>query len=179
MWSHTKRLGVFVAVLCAAAWLVTFTGTEAIAQIRAALVKNVDEPGRQPYEAYVEFTQSNCSFGGCSTFNNFGGTVLFDLAPVPAGKRWVIQHVSGRIPSNTSADAHVGLQTQQIISFQLVKWAFGGPFQPQFGTTQFFSTPTFVTVGPGEAPHVHVFLPSGNNVVGFLSFSGYLIDSTN
>ena len=53
-----------------------------LAQIRAALVKNVDEPGRIPYQsnAICEFTIHN----DCNA----------PLTPVPAGKRLVLQHAS-------------------------------------------------------------------------------------
>src|SRR5215475_13967952 len=56
-----------------------------LAQIRAALVKNIDEQGRTPYQS-----SQSC--------NTPGNTVCSaDLTPVPAGKRLVIQHVSGLV----------------------------------------------------------------------------------
>lgn len=53
-----------------------------LAQIRAALVKNVDEPGRIPYQA-----SASCP----STIH---GDCVALLTPVPDGKRLVVQHAS-------------------------------------------------------------------------------------
>jgi hypothetical protein len=56
-----------------------------LAQIRAALVKNIDEPGRSPYQS-----TKSCSIAA----TNVLGLLLCDLTPVPTGKRLVIQHIS-------------------------------------------------------------------------------------
>lgn len=45
----SKRIGVTRGAGLAGLMLLVFTGT-ADAQVRAALVKNVDEPGRTPYQ---------------------------------------------------------------------------------------------------------------------------------
>jgi len=62
------------------------TAVPAIAQaIKAALVKNVDEPGRVPFQVVLnDVTPGN---GGC-----FASTL-----PVPTGKRLVLQHVNADI----------------------------------------------------------------------------------
>jgi hypothetical protein len=172
-------IGAAAAVVAGVGAVLSFVAPKAIAQIRAALVKNVDEPGRAPYDVYVEVSTFSCFFGGCSNFGNFGGTVLFDLPAVPAGKRLIIKRVSGRLPSSTAVNAHIGFQTSQVISFQLVKWAYFGPFFSEFGVVQSFTADTEVTYGPGEQPHIHMFLPSQTNTTGFLQISGYYIDATN
>ena len=168
---------VALALFISVGFLGVFTTNEAVAQVRPAIVKNVDEPGRTPYEVWAEFTKFSCSFN-CSNFIVFGDVILFDLAPVPAGKRWVIQHVSGRIPTSAPG-ATVALQSQVIISLQFVKWGFYGPFFPATGGAGLsaFSADAFTTYGPGEVPHVNVFAPSASNYFSFITFSGYLIDA--
>jgi hypothetical protein len=172
-------LALSVAALAGAGAILSLVAPEAMAQVRAALVKNVDEPGRAPYHVYVEITQFNCFFGGCSNFGNFSGVILFDLPPVPAGKRLIITNVSGQLPSSSMENARIGFQSQQIISFQLVKWAFFGPFFLQFGGLGSFTAEANVNYGPGEQPHINLYLPSPTNYVGALHISGYFIDASN
>lgn len=89
MRSSTRKLVVAMAtvVLTAAALLTTFGAGEAVAQVRAAIVKSVDEPGRSPYFARVNFHRFNCEDVFC----------ILSLPPVPAGKRLVVTHISGMI----------------------------------------------------------------------------------
>lgn len=62
-----------------------FSAAPVVAQvIRAALVKNVDEPGRVPYQSWSDSLQ--CGAGGCA---------LSGFPAVPAGKRLVITYVNG------------------------------------------------------------------------------------
>jgi hypothetical protein len=65
-----------------------FTAKPLLAQIRAALVQNVDEPGRNPYSSYIFVRPENCVQLTCS--------VQFDA--IPAGKRLVATSVIGTIP---------------------------------------------------------------------------------
>lgn len=81
--NRLKRFAWFAAGLTALALVVTLgTESRAIAQaVRAALVRNPDEPGRNPYfeTRYVLCTSEVCE----STFS-----------PVPAGQRLVVTFVS-------------------------------------------------------------------------------------
>lgn len=62
-----------------------FSAGPAIAQaVRAALVSNVDDPGRIPYQS-----QRACIFSS--------GSCVVSFPPVPDGKRLVITHVSGSL----------------------------------------------------------------------------------
>ena len=76
-----KRLAWFVAGLTAVALVVTLaTESRAIAQVvRAALVRNQDEPGRNPYSQNA----------GC-----FGKNCSLTFPPVPAGQRLVVTFVN-------------------------------------------------------------------------------------
>jgi hypothetical protein len=105
-----------------------------------------------------------------------GSVVLFDAPLVPAGKRLILQNISGRVPNNGADDVSVILQQSQVLSQQLVKWGFYGPFFTQ-GSMVGFSSQLFTTYGPGEQPHFNLALPDVNNFIGYITISGYLIDS--
>lgn len=75
-----------------------FSAGPAIAQaVRAALVSNVDDPGRIPYRIELRplINHQDCT----AQLTDFAGYQI-DAPPVPAGKRLVITNVSGRIATN-------------------------------------------------------------------------------
>jgi len=76
--------------------------------------------------------------------------------PVPAGKQWVITHVSGRLPT-TESHAHVRLQHRQIVALQLVKTAYFGPFSPVSNIMIGFSTAAYAVIEAGERAHVNAW----------------------
>jgi hypothetical protein len=90
-----KRFVWFAAGLAAVATVLT-VGTErgAIAQVvRAALVRNQDEPGRNPY------SQNAACFGsGCN----------LTFSPVPAGERLVVTFVNAAISGSGGAPLLLG-----------------------------------------------------------------------
>ena len=69
-----------------------------LAQTRSALVQSVDEPGRNPYQELRNF---NCRVRVICEF---------EFAPVPAGKRLVLTHISGHADTlnGTLPYAYVG-----------------------------------------------------------------------
>lgn len=71
---------IAASVICASC---AFTAAPALAQVRPALVQNVDEQGRNTYQE-TQFT----TCGGTQHCN-------FTFAVVPSGKRLVLKHVSG------------------------------------------------------------------------------------
>lgn len=81
-----NRLLTLAGALALLAVFGKFYAVPVIAQVRAALVKNVDEKGRAPYQqsGFVQCTNGN-SF--CDLF----------LPAVPANKRLVVEHVSANI----------------------------------------------------------------------------------
>jgi hypothetical protein len=81
-----NRLATLAGALALMAVLGKFYAVPAIAQIRAALVKNVDEKGRAPYQqsGFVQCTAGN-SFCDLST------------AAVPANKRLIVEHVTANV----------------------------------------------------------------------------------
>ena len=80
-----------------------FYAIPAIAQsIRAALVKNTDEPGRNPYSA--TFACTSPGFSACTAEAS---------TPVPAGMRLVVENVNAQIvvPPATTGVINVSLNT--------------------------------------------------------------------
>jgi hypothetical protein len=76
----------FRRILLAALAVVLIAGTAA-AQVRPAYVKNVDEPGRAPYQQMVNFSlgfPTTCDLAMC----------VISFNAVPAGKRLIVEHVT-------------------------------------------------------------------------------------
>lgn len=80
-------LGAGLASLWAVA---SYTAKPLIAQIKAALVQNVDEPGRNPYTSTVFFASD--LFSSCT-----GPECRVNFAAIPAGKRLVATSIVGNI----------------------------------------------------------------------------------
>ena len=168
-----------VAATQSGAWNVGISGNNAAAPL---LVKNVNEPGRLPYDVIATFNSDRC-VANCSNFDNIFSRTIFDLPSVPAGKKWVVTHVSGFLPSDSSTEMFVAFQNRTVVDLGggPVRWGFYGPFFPILGGHRFgFSTPASFVFSAGETPHVQLVLPApsiyeNNN----LSVDGYLIDDMN
>jgi hypothetical protein len=90
------RLLTISVVIAIGAVVVALTASSTIAQtVRAALVKNVDEPGLVPFSQTFTISQSDCGCTNCC---------FLQTDPVPAGKRLVIQNVSGYFPLAATAN---------------------------------------------------------------------------
>jgi len=75
--------------VCVIAIAGEYTAKPLLAQIRAALVQNVDEPGRTPYQSTLVFKQGT---GGCGIT---ACTLIF--GSVPNGKRLVATNLMGTV----------------------------------------------------------------------------------
>jgi hypothetical protein len=84
-----RSLTRLFALACIVLALTTFSPVLVSAQTRAALVKNVDEPGLVPFSQSFTITQNECCCTNCCFLNT---------AAVPAGKRLVITNISGNLP---------------------------------------------------------------------------------
>ena len=115
------RLVTLAGALALIAVLGKFYAKPLVAQVRAALVKNIDEPTRSPYQVPVACAGSACDFVA--------------LTPVPAHSRLVIEHVS--------LDVNTGFP---IISVSLGQMA-QGRFGPIAGPPQTFLPFTAVLEG--------------------------------
>jgi len=164
---------VLMAAGVAALTLVgAFTAKPLLAQIKAALVQNVDEPGRSPYSSASNFTNSSCS----------GVLCVIRFTPVPAGKRLVVTNLTGQI--NVGAPGVVSFlildapasalstHSTALIPTTLLAGTVNG--SNRLGVTAtllaFFSA--------GDEPAASVLATTGISQEGLLTLSGYLVDCT-
>ena len=137
-----------------------------MAQVRAALIQNVDEPGRNPYQ---ETQFATCAGQNCN----------FTFEPVPAGKRLVLTHVNGYVDVKGGTFPNSYLQS-----------SFGGSqyatvFIPGEKGTVFSNSTRIVYnanvqayFGPGEQPSAAYLLfstPDLFNGGALLSLTGYYV----
>jgi hypothetical protein len=177
--------GLGAAVVMAA--LTAATNTDAFAQlVRAALTKNVDEPWRMPWETRSQLLPAagngSCiGVSDCFNYSESTQSAIFDLRSVPAGKRWVVQSVSGGSTDNFGRSLQVELRSNRFgIVFDGLKWMFAGPFsQSTAFNSAVFSENLNVTFGPGETPVVRISATPTFGGYTVIVFNGYLIDATN
>jgi hypothetical protein len=169
-WLSTLGLafGALVAVLPA---------TEAVAQVRPAYVKNVDEPGRAPYQQLVSFN-TGAGSGSCLS----ASFCLIAFNAVPAGKRLVVEHVSiligtvGAAPNLVTFGNDFSTNTGNVA---IVRPDFRAG--PAAGAVTFWSLSEAVRVyfEPGQVPRVKLSGAANFGFVGNASLHGYLIDAAN
>ena len=139
------------------------------AQTRAALVQSIDEPGRNPYQE----TLSDLTCRGTTVCS-------FNFAPVPAGKRLVLTHISGYVDTaagtlpNGFVSSSFGGSAYATLAFTGVRGpnsALGGRIFINHGVQAYF--------GPGESPtgRFHI-IGSGDSMSGgaLLMLSGYYVN---
>jgi hypothetical protein len=155
------KLLTFAGALALLAVLGKFYAVPAIAQaVRAAVVKNIDEKGRIPWQASFI-----CGNGGDCTYN-FGA--------VPAHSRLVIEHVG--LTGLVSAGTHISLALLQTNSGQ---FSVGLPVtllaQRQFSDYYFVGGPTLIYFDAGVSLQFHAENLDGSiSLIGLIS--GYLVD---
>ena len=180
-----RVLALMAGILAAAGVVSSMIAENAIAQIRAALVKNVDAPGRAPYQHMVSFAPG--SFGATCPGAFPWTACVVSFPPVPPGKRLVVEHV-----------------TMMLHSFQPTFFSVGNQSSsddfpdPNFGSDVAVITPDFASGGntsagprwfidrairvyfePGDTPKLKVGSTGIGNGPGRASIHGYLIDATN
>ena len=161
-----NRLLTFAGVLALLATLGHFYAKPLMAQIRAAIVKNIDERGRTPYQVNLHCQTPSLSF--CTA----NGVV------VPAGKRLVLTGINGVVVVNS-----------QLTGFDLTITFTGGPVgflvflqPPTFlyndGTYNHyqFSQPLTNYVDAGGTPVWEVSTVNSNGVAIDGTMTGYLVD---
>jgi len=144
-WKRFTRIGLALAGLAAVLALVT--ERQAVAQaVRAALVRNQDEPGRNPYSQFAECLGSECSL----TF-----------PPVPAGQRLVVTFVSAAVGNGNGGPIGFGGHGQDI------------RFLPsQNATVSVSNTPIVAYYEAGETPTLTCYC---TNTLMEATLSGYYI----
>jgi hypothetical protein len=98
-WSHGNRIVVFCVSFVAVAAVLMLSAGTAAAQVRPAIVKNIDEPGRIPDQQLVSATPgvgSPCGLNYCS----------FNLPAIPAGKRLVVTDFYGTVSLLPNGKVH-------------------------------------------------------------------------
>lgn len=128
---YLKRILMAAVILSIAAALATvFTERQAIAQaVRAALVRNEDEPGRNPYSE-----QQGCFGAGCTVA----------LTPVPAGRRLVLTNVNVEMGAPGGSPIFIGGHGAE-------RWLFP---TNQIGALQYASTQVRLYYEAGETPSI-------------------------
>jgi hypothetical protein len=172
-WLTTRSIGLVAASLTAA-----LTVTPSFAQTRAALVKNVDEPGRAPYQSVVDFNAgSGC---GSNTSCNF-----VSFAAVPAGKRLVVEHLSvltgvasGGQPTLLafSNSPGCGNCSNRAVGTGWVNTDFSPGFGASFWA---IDRPVYLFYEAGETPQIKMYATVNFIFVGNATVTGYLIDANN
>jgi hypothetical protein len=144
-----NKLLTFAGALALLATLGHFYAKPLLAQVRAALVQNMDEPGRHPYQVRIGF----------DTAQGFAA----DFPDVPVGQRLVVQQimVESEVPNNLfgalqlsvgttvvfqdvlHTDTESGLRTRQL-STPLTAYVDGGQHAEVFFILQ--PRPSFVNI---------------------------------
>lgn len=173
--SHRFLQQLLVLALTVAASLgAVLAPQSASAQTRAALVRNVDEPGRVPYSEDI--------VGTCNAVNCF-----FTFATVPAGKRLVIEQVQGlaRSSSTSAVFSDAELLTSSTVrpgfsvrnNFRMAILGLAGSSNVYNGW--FFNSPTKAYVEAGSAPSLTMHQSTAAAVIfSQATISGYLVDTT-
>jgi len=164
---NRRKLLCFMSAIATLAIVGHYTAKPLWAQIRAALVENVDEPGRNPYISQAYFS--------CSGSRD----CVVQFAQVPAGKRLVITNVIGNIfvqpPGVVSLlDLGTGPYTS---SMDVPTFAQAGP---GFGGMNIFGVDAHILAfgEPGSTPVMEAIGTAPFDTSGFgssLTISGYLV----
>jgi hypothetical protein len=180
-----RALAVMAGVLAAAGVVSSMIAEDAIAQIRAALVKNVDAPGRAPYQQMVTFAPG---VFGASCPGAFPWTAcVVTFPPVPPGKRLVVEHVTMMIHSFQPTFLTIGNQSSSddvvdpVFSFDVAVIApdFASGGNTTAGPRWFIDRPIRVYFEAGDTPKLKVGSTGIGGGSGKASLHGYLIDATN
>jgi hypothetical protein len=168
-----NRLMQLAAGLALMAVLGKFYAVPLIAQVRAALVKNIDERGRIPY-----MVQAHCASGQGVLTNQCAGS----FPAVPGNKRFVVEYINGEIDADHNrpfSRAFLELPSPNQGSLIL-----STHFESLIGQTNFdtysVSMPVVFYCEAGQIAVIHLFAAQlGNSPVGgdFI-LSGYLVDLT-
>lgn len=143
-----------------------FSAGPAIAQAaRAALVSNVDDPGRIPY-----MVTEICGFTGVDQH------CIINTPAVPAGKRLVVTHVSGQLIENLPGGAYIELtiSNPRHGSVYLPVTYMGTGFHNFF----VFDQPELIFGDAGEVLTLRVEMGGNPDVASSVTYtvSGYMLD---
>lgn len=162
--AHWQRWGWLTAT--SLAWALVLS-SQAIAQPKPALVRGVDDPGRDPYQQMVNLsvTAANCGV----TLTACAAT----FAPVPAGKRLIVTHAS--VFFSLSSPVNPYSQVSLVVPTAIVFLPIAQETGP--GTLTFVSTtPLTFYAEAGVAPFMLIQTSGASAAVSILAtLSGYYI----
>jgi hypothetical protein len=139
-----------------------------MAQVRAALVQNIDEPGRSPFILQI----------GC---DSSGGNACYGTSStaVPANKRFVVQYVSGNLDIFGSGTFDTGTVSSNAVTGSTLY------LDPHFVVNAFgFSTytinmPVTAYFEAGQTPSIEIIGTfTAQSPSAIVTLTGYLIDLT-
>jgi hypothetical protein len=158
------------AVLALMAVLGKFYAVPLIAQVRAALVKNIDERGRVPY-----MLQTQCDGGPGPT-----SQCAASFPAVPANRRFVVEYINGDLAVMHTQFSGAFLEVPSVgPSFIFLASHFELTNANNYDLYS-VSMPVVLYYEAGQMPVVHIHASSlGNDpALGSLTLSGYLVDLT-
>jgi hypothetical protein len=172
----TRRVTIRSIALIAASLMAALVMAPSFAQTRAALVKNVDEPGRTPYQAAVEFNPgTGCASSSCN---------FISFPVVPAGKRLVVEQVTILAAVATTgqptvlAFGHSSFSVNASNRAIVTGWVNTG-FSSGGANFWAVDRPVRVFFEAGETPQIKMYASASFSFVGNATLHGYLIDATN
>jgi hypothetical protein len=139
-----------------------------MAQVRAALVQNIDEPGRSPYTLEID-----CDTSGNTITNICFGT---SRTAVPANKRFVVQYVNGTVSISNGglfADGFLFVNNGSTLYLDEHLVGNAGGF-----STYTINMPVVAYFEAGQTPSGEIFGTAGNAPNAVVTLTGYLIDLT-
>lgn len=159
-------------VLAVLAALTAISRTEAFAQLRATLVRSVDEPARTPYDYAVLPSRP------------LGNVYYADFPAVPSGRRLRATRISGiiRFVSSSNSGAFLSLH-QPGASTPLIAFPLTSFVAAYYGRVYSFNFDVDTLYEAGQQPRVEIGVSSGTGNLPFpnsgeqvIRLSGYLVD---
>ena len=159
-----NKLFTLAAALTLAAVIGSIYAAPALASaIKAALVKNVDEPGRAPYSVTLS----------CGTSAKTCADTATTSDAVPTGKRLVVEYVNSLVyTTGPGGIQEVSIGTTNQIKSTLHLFSAG-----QDGINYYYTSngPVRAFFEPGDRPHMDIAIVSGG-IQARIIVTGYLVD---
>jgi hypothetical protein len=143
-----------------------FSAKPLLAQIRAALVKNIDERGRSPYTATV-----NCSADPGPQF------CRVPFPTVPANKRLVVEYINGYI-SITPPATYNGASLDLSVTGPRLQLPAHFDYSSSFANFYSISERVVLYIEPGQTADAQIDTSGAGEGSIALTLSGYLVDLT-
>jgi hypothetical protein len=178
-WNKALCILAAISTLAAAG---AFTAKPLMAQIKAALVQNVDEPGRMPYQSTALFSQGG---GGCAGPNCFSCSQSFCIvtfAQVPGNKRLVVTSVLGQVYVDTPGVLQPIQLGRVFIPTVLQTGTFPGAGAGTDNIVGINAAASMLTpIDGGTSPAMTLvattpFSSSNGTTMGQITITGYLVD---